>query len=130
MNKPAVTGLVVLGLAVALTGCGSGGSKDSASGEGGRGNSGEVVVTMKSTQFEKTKLEVNAGTTVKFVNQDQVAHSVWEGVPDSGKHLFKSADYGKGKDFSYTFDKPGTYKIFCNTASHHLIGMKMEIVVQ
>lgn len=122
--KKRMTGLVALGIVavLALTGCGSG----SSSGGGGK----ETVVKMKSVAFEKKSLEVKAGTTVKWVNEDAVDHSVWEGVPESGKHLFKSADFSQGGDFRYTFDKPGTYEVFCNTASHHLLNMKMQVVVK
>lgn len=120
--KRRMMGLVALGIVavLALAGCGGGSSS------GGK----ETVVKLKSTMFEKKSVEVKAGTTIKWVNEDPVDHSVWEGVPDSGKHLFKSPDYSQGADYSYTFDKPGTYEIFCNTAGHHLIGMKMQVVVK
>ncbi len=113
--------LILLGIVALTAGCGGG---------GGTSSGNNAVVNMKGTAFDKRKLEVKAGTTVKWVNKDPVDHSVFEGVPDSGKHLFKSPDFAVGGDFSYTFTQPGTYKIFCNTAAHHLIGMNMEVVVK
>jgi len=52
----------------------------------------EVVVNMVSMKFDQEKLEVPVGTTVRWVNEDQTPHSVYEGVPDSGKYLFRSAN--------------------------------------
>jgi len=119
-----MTAILVFAVVAISAGCGG-------SSAGGGGSTGkDVVVNMKNTVFEKRKLEIKAGTTVRWINQDVIDHSVWEGVADSGKHLFQSADFGKGGDFAYTFEQPGTYKIFCSTAAHHLIGMNMEVVVK
>lgn len=111
--------------AIIVLSAGCGGGTDA-----GGSNGNAVVVNLKSTTFDKRKLEVKTGTTVRWLNQDQVDHSVWEGDPDGSSHLFQTPDLKNGEDFKYTFDKPGTYKVYCNTAAHHLIGMTMEVVVK
>jgi len=141
MLKQMTMGIATLGLVAALAGCGGADSKPAgatpapapapaAGAKPAPGSSGGTVVDLKGTKFVPDKLEVKAGTTVKWVNQDNVDHSVFEGVPDSGKHLLQSDEFGNGQEFKYTFDKPGTYNIFCNSGAHHLIGMTMQIVVK
>lgn len=116
-----VTGLVAV---LALAGCGGGSSS------GGSAGGKEVVVKLKNTQFSPKTLEIKAGQTVKFVNEDPVDHSVWEGAVDNTSPAFKSADFSTGASFTQTFDKPGTYDIWCNTGGHGLIGMTMKVVVK
>ncbi|HYG60884.1 MAG TPA: plastocyanin/azurin family copper-binding protein [Symbiobacteriaceae bacterium] len=142
MLKQLSIGLAALGMVAALTGCGAADTKPAGNtpapapaasdkpAPGNSGSSGGTVVELKNTKFAQEKIEVTAGTTVKWVNKDNVDHSVWEGVPDSGQHGFKSSDFSTDGEFTHTFDKPGTYEIFCNTASHHLLGMKMQVVVK
>ena len=117
--------LLVAGLMAAalLTGCG-GGDKAPA------GGSKETIVTLKSTQFSPKQIEIKAGQTIKWVNEDQVDHSIFEGVVDNPNPAFKSADISNGGTYSHTFDKAGTYDIHCNTAGHGLIGMTMKVVVK
>lgn len=124
MKMRMLLGLMVFGVLAALTGCGAGDGGTPAAGDG------EAVVTLKSMAFEKRSLEVKAGTTVTWVNRDQVLHSVADGAPDKGHNLFKSDDFGYGQSFSYTFEKPGTYEITCPTDGHWLIGMKMKVIVR
>lgn len=127
---------IALGLIAALTGCSNNGSsamphRPSAPSTASAPADGHAtVVHMVNMKFDQERLEVDAGTTVRWENQDQTAHSVYEGVPASGKYLFSSANLTPGKSFSHRFDKPGTYEIFCNTGSHYLIGMKMSVVVK
>lgn len=141
MLKQMTIGIAALGLVAALAGCGGADTKPAgatpapapAPAVGSKpapASSGETVVELKGTKFVTEKLDIKAGTTVKWVNHDNVDHSVWEGVPESGKHLIKSEELGNGEEFKHTFDKPGTYDIFCNSAAHYLIGMKMQIVVK
>ncbi|HYF77783.1 MAG TPA: plastocyanin/azurin family copper-binding protein [Symbiobacteriaceae bacterium] len=126
MNKRFALTLIAFGLVAALTGCGGSGSPASATAPS---TGKEVVVRMVEMAFDQATLQVPAGTTVRWINDGQAAHSVWEGTPGSGKSRFKSAHLSPGKWFDYRFEVPGTYEIFCNTGSHHLIGMKMSVVV-
>ena len=72
------------------------------------------AVTIQLFQFQPGQLEIKAGTTVTWVNQDEILHTVTSGAPDSrdGKVNFQLA--GKGATFSFTFDQPGDYEYFCD----------------
>jgi plastocyanin len=58
--------------------------------------------------FSLAPLTINAGTTVTWVNMDDEPHTV---ASDAG--LFRSGALDTNESFSYRFDKPGTYRIFC-----------------
>jgi plastocyanin len=53
---------------------------------------------------------VKAGTTVEWVNRDDIPHVV---VSDD-KKTFKSKALDTDDKFSYTFTTPGTYSYFCS----------------
>lgn len=72
------------------------------------------------------QLTIPAGTTVTWVNQDSVGHTVTEGNPNSPKpanlRTFDSADgtdgvnvitIPPGHTYSFTFTTPGTYAYYC-----------------
>ncbi|HSM56071.1 MAG TPA: plastocyanin/azurin family copper-binding protein [Candidatus Sulfomarinibacteraceae bacterium] len=67
-----------------------------------------VVVDMVDFDYEPGDLTIPAGTTVTFVNQDQVDHSatLGDGSQDTGL-------YGPGEEASLTFDTPGEYIVYC-----------------
>jgi nitrite reductase (NO-forming) len=71
-------------------------------------------------------LTVPVGTTVTWINQDAVGHTVTEGNPNSPKQPAlrafdssgeavngKVALIGPGESWSYTFTTPGTYEYYC-----------------
>jgi plastocyanin len=58
--------------------------------------------------FSFSSLTINAGTTVTWVNVDNEPHFV---ASDTG--LFRSGGLDTNESFSYKFDKPGTYRIYC-----------------
>jgi plastocyanin len=58
--------------------------------------------------FGFAPLTINAGTTVTWVNMDDEPHTV---ASDAG--LFRSGGLDTNESFSYKFDKPGTYRIYC-----------------
>ena len=72
----------------------------------------ETVVQMTSSGFMPSKVEVKAGTSVKFVNDDTYNH--W---PASGPHpshtllpgFDPKMDIKPGESFLFTFDKVGTW---------------------
>lgn len=114
---------LALMLVAVLAGCGSSGTSPA-------GSDNEIVVNMKDMAFNPKTLEIKAGTTVKWVNQDQVDHSVAEGDGEVANPKFKSPDFSTGKDWSYTFTETGEYDISCITGAHYLLGMKMKVVVK
>lgn len=59
--------------------------------------------------FGPTSLTVTSGTTVTWINNDDVPHTV---VSDD--KVFRSKALDTDDKFSYTFTKPGTYNYFCS----------------
>jgi hypothetical protein len=79
------------------------------------------TVNIKSFSFQPATLNVPAGTTVTWNNQDSVQHTVTSDVQD----LFDSGAIAPGKKFTYTFPAPGSYSYHCSIHP----GMKGTIVV-
>ena len=84
------------------------------------------VINLSSLMFQPTDTTVEVGTTVTWRNDESIAHTVtsgrFEGVdkttglrssqrPDG---TFEEKLSGKGKTFSFTFTKPGTYTYYCD----------------
>lgn len=67
-------------------------------------------VKIDNFSFGPQKLKVAVGTTVTWVNRDDVPHTV---VSDD-KSTFKSKALDTDEQFSFTFTKPGTYSYFCS----------------
>jgi plastocyanin len=67
-----------------------------------------VRVVIKNIAYTQTKLNVTVGTTVEWVNDDPLQHSV-TAVDKS----FNSGLISPGKSFRHTFTKAGTYSFYC-----------------
>jgi plastocyanin len=69
---------------------------------------GVTHMNMQNFAYQMANIQVRAGTTVTWKNQDSVPHSVTfkNGMKDSGL-LYQ------GQSFSYTFNTPGTYHYYC-----------------
>ena len=67
-------------------------------------------VKIDNFSFGPATLTVAAGTTVTWINRDDIPHTV---VSDD-KTTFKSKALDTDDSFSYTFTKPGTYSYFCS----------------
>lgn len=86
---------------------------------------GEQMIHIKDFAFSKSALTVKTGTKVTFMNEEDVPHTiVSDGLFDSRKE--NSTGIKKGESYSFTFDKPGVYKIYC---SYHPF-MTIKITVQ
>ena len=70
----------------------------------------EHTVAQKGKAFSAKKLEVKAGDSVKFVNEDPFAHNVFS---LSDTKSFDLGSYGQGGAKSVSFDKPGTVDVEC-----------------
>jgi len=81
-----------------------------------------VEIKIDNFSFGPMTLKVAAGTTVTWINNDDVPHTV---VSDNTK-TFKSKALDTGDKFSYTFTKPGKYPYFCSVHPK----MMAEILVQ
>lgn len=116
---------------VALSACGSSGTTDSSPAPaGGKAN----TVATKLLNFGPEKLTVKAGTTVTWTDTDSIAHTVTTGTFTLGSNGLRTDEHPdgvvdlplrKGKDVSFTFDKPGRYVYYCSIHK----GMSGEIDV-
>jgi plastocyanin len=67
-------------------------------------------VKIDNFTFAPQDLTIPAGTSVRWVNRDDIPHTV---VSDD-KSTFKSKALDTDDSFAYTFTKPGTYSYFCS----------------
>jgi plastocyanin len=72
---------------------------------------GPNEVNINNFSFNPATLTVAAGTKVTWTNRDDDAHTI---VNAGSPPLFKSAPLDTDDTFSFTFDKPGTYKYICS----------------
>lgn len=63
--------------------------------------------------FNPDPLEIPAGTTVVWTNDDDIQHSITNGTPPDPAGAFGSEFFTQGQTFSFTFDQPGEYPYFC-----------------
>ena len=98
---------------------------ESSSNTSGTGASNNTVLILNYA-YAPADLSVPIGTTVSWINQDSVGHTVTEGDPNSPKQAKlrafdssgeavtgKVALIGAGESWSYTFTTPGTYEYYC-----------------
>ena len=69
------------------------------------------AVNIDNFAFGPATITVAAGTKVTWTNRDDEPHTVTSA--DDPK-LFRSAALDTNDSFSFTFDKPGTYRYFCS----------------
>ena len=91
---------------------------------GGTGSSAPVATTAvsmaKSYRFDPKTIEIKAGQTVTWTNNDNFTHTVKVDGQDDHK-------VDRGHSVSITFDKPGTYHYHCTLHSHDMHG---TVIVQ
>ena len=66
-------------------------------------------VKIDNFSFGPTAITVSVGTTVTWINRDDIPHTVV-----STEKVFKSKVLDTDEKFSYTFTKPGEYPYFCS----------------
>ena len=110
MRRAAILGVVVAVVAVA-GGC---------PGDGG-GDGGAAAATIRTFRFAPDPVEVDAGTTVTWTNEDDILHSVTSTTGAFGGDLD-----GPGATFGFTFEEPGRYAYVCRIHD----GMEGQVVVR
>jgi plastocyanin len=90
-----------------------------AAGCGGSGTSEPVAATevemVKSYRFDPKVIEIEAGDTVTWTNEDNFTHTVE--VDGQEDHKVE-----QGESVEITFDKPGTYDYVCTLHSQDMDG--------
>jgi plastocyanin len=83
-------------------------ARPAAAADTSRAATGATAVRIANLSFTPGELRVRVGTRVRWVNADQVQHSVT--AEDAG---FDSGLIDPGKSFERVFDRPGTYSYHC-----------------
>ncbi|MFZ2174808.1 MAG: plastocyanin/azurin family copper-binding protein, partial [Rhodococcus sp. (in: high G+C Gram-positive bacteria)] len=86
-----------------------------------RGDAPLVRATMKNLAFIPRRLEIVAGTTVAWKNDDPLDHTVVAEDRSFDSGLIRSGD-----TWQRTFSRPGTYEITCTPHPF----MKVTVVVK
>ena len=84
---------------------------------GAVGFDGPAAVTIKTFGFGPKVLQVTAGTTVVWTNEDDIEHTITSGAPDRPDGAFDHALAAKGATASVRFDTAGTWSYFCTRHS-------------
>jgi plastocyanin len=89
-----------------MAGMDHGGDEADAGDQAATGETVEAVI--EGFAFTPGTIEISAGTTVTWTNNDSAPHTVTD---DDG--AFQSGKMDQGATFSFTFDTPGTYTYHC-----------------
>lgn len=81
-----------------------------------------VTVSIEDMRFEPSQVEVAAGGTVIWTNNDVTAHMVAWTAPN----VIDSPVIGKADSYTRSFSTPGEYRYYCNIHN----SMKGEVVVR
>ena len=73
----------------------------------------DAEVDIDQFTFLPQRITVKAGTTVTWINEDDVPHTIV-----SSSKVFKSKALDTADKFSFTFTTPGTYDYFCSVHPH------------
>ena len=106
------------GLVLAAVGCGG----DDVRSDAGQG----TEVTIRTFMYEPDPLTVDAGTTVTFVNEDNILHTVTSGRRAKPTKDFDEDLDGAGTTAAVTFDEAGTIDYFCDIHQ----GMDGQVIVE
>jgi plastocyanin len=106
MRKRVFTGLFLAALALGFAGLRAGGGVASA---GGQATPEAKDVKIDNFTFGPAVLTVKAGTTVTWINHDDIPHTVV-----STDKVFKSKVLDTDEQFSSTFSTQGTFAYFCS----------------
>lgn len=80
----------------------------------------ETTVKIDNFTFNPAELKIAAGSVVKWINEDDIPHTVV-----ATNLAFKSKALDTGDTFTFTFATPGRFTYFCSLHPH----MKATIVV-
>jgi plastocyanin len=111
-----LSALALFGAVAILASCGGGSSTSNTGGNAAGLPSTATVTIPKADRFEPFLLEIAAGGTVTFTNQDADAHTVVSMPTDpvDFKLLVES-----GKSVKQTFSQPGIYGYYCDAHSDY-----------
>jgi plastocyanin len=82
--------------------------KAATGGNGATGPTDATAAEMRGMTFAPSRLEVTAGTTIRWTNNDQLVHTI---TADDGS--WDSGPIEPGQTWSRTFAQPGEYAVHC-----------------
>ena len=82
------------------------------------------TISIDNFTFSPQSLTVAPGTTVTWINRDDMPHTVKS--TDANMPKFKSGTLDTDDKFTFTFTDEGTFKYFCTVHAH----MTGEIIVK
>lgn len=84
-------------------------------------------VSIDTFMYQPDPIEIEAGTTVRFTNEDATFHTVTAGTREEPLPDVLDVRIDQGETTEWTFDEPGTYDYFCGI--HSGPGMTGQIIV-
>jgi len=73
----------------------------------------EREVKIDNFTFTPERVTVRAGTTVTWINEDDIPHTI-----ASSAKIFKSKALDTDDKYAFTFTTPGVYQYFCSLHPH------------
>lgn len=116
MTAHRISLLALFGAIGILAGCGGSASSNTAGSAAASFPTSAKVMIPKADRFEPFLLEIAAGGTVTFTNEDADAHTVVSMPTDPVDFKMLVAS---GKSVSYTFSQPGIYGYYCDAHSDY-----------
>lgn len=114
MSRPQRPRLVVSLILLAVLAACSGGDPGAAP-SGDQEPSGTTTVAIAGFRFDPDRVEVAAGSTVRWENEDEILHTVTQGTPDEpGGSILDGTLDGKGTSYETAPGDPGEYPYFCS----------------
>ena len=80
------------------------------------------TVSIDNFTFGPQKMTVKAGTTVTWINKDDIPH----GIAATNNAFKKSQALDTDDSYSFTFTTPGTYQYFCYLHPHMVGSIVVE----
>jgi plastocyanin len=100
--------IVLLIIALNFAGCSD---NNSPTGPGNGGTPGTNEVFMQNSAFTPPNLNVAVGTTVKWINKDNLTHNV---ISQNPNEPFNSGNMNLNAEFIHTFNEAGTFNYHCS----------------
>ena len=86
----------------------------------------DTAVEVRTFRFRESAVEVPVGSEVRWINGDEIGHTVSAGTPERRDPLFDGTLDGAGATFAHRFDRAGTYPYFC--ARHPFMRGEVRVV--
>ncbi|MCL4396393.1 MAG: LysM peptidoglycan-binding domain-containing protein [Chloroflexi bacterium] len=72
-----------------------------------------VQVSLMNMAYYPNSLTVHVGTTVVWINNDTMQHTVTSGTPGAPSGTFESGTLNPGQSYQFTFNAAATYPYYC-----------------